>query len=308
MGKKMNFPDYALKIISLLIAVGLWIYVSYVENPKSEYWYKEVPVVYINDNLKYSNLKRVVDTEEKHVAIKVRGTRSAIMGVSSEDIVASVNLSSVKNEGRHNLPYTVSFPIDGFEIVDKKPYLVTVDVDEIVTKSFELKLEALGTPDKGHEVGEITSNISSVDVTGPEELIGEIAGCTAFVDVEGKRIIKKTPAEIKVILEDGSHYSGADLSLSNTYANVTVDILYEKELAVNINLENTGTGEVTSVTAHPEKVRVKGPAEILDGIEALDTETVYVSEYDREKDAVLVLPEGVSITDGTKTVRVKAEY
>lgn len=308
MGKKIRFPDHVLKIISLLIAIGLWLFVAYEENPKTEFWFEDVPVTYVNDNLENFNIKRITDTEEKTVSIKVRGTRRDILGLTSADINATVDLASIKKTGHYSLQYSVSFPISGFEVVDKKPYHVSTKVERLVAKNFDLKITTSGSLPGGCEIGETTSSISKVIVTGPDELVKRVTGCSADVDINSRKIIINTPAEIKVLLDDNTYYSGNDLSLSNSYTNVSIEMLSEKEVAVVAKVENTGTGEIENITVSPDKIKVKGDVSVLDSLENIETNTLYVTENSREQEAALNVPQGLTVADEVKSVNVKVDY
>ena len=308
MGKKIRFPDHVLKIISLLIAIGLWLFVSFEENPKTEFWFEGVPITYVNDNLENYNVKRITDTEEKTVSIKVRGTRGDILGLTSDDIIANVDLATIKKMGHYSLSYSISFPINGFEVVDKKPYIVSTEVARLVAKNFDVKITTSGTLPEGCEIGEITSSISKVIVTGPDDLVKRVSGCSADVDINNRKTIINSPAEIKILLDDNTYYSGNDLSISNTYTNVNIEILSEKEVAVVAKVENTGEGEIGKITISPETIRVKGSVSILDSLENIETHTLYVTEYSKEQEAALNLPEGLTVKDEVKSVNVKVEY
>lgn len=308
MGKKIRFPDYALKTISLLIAISLWLYVSYEESPKSDYWFENVPVTYINDNLDNYDIKRVTDTERKTVSIKVRGKRNAILGLTSNDIIATVDLLSVKKTGDQNLSYTINFPIDGFEVVDKDPYLVTAKIDKLVKRTVDLKVTTIGNPADNCEIGEITSSVSKVEIKGPEGLVENISMCSAVVDLGGKKIMKNTPVEIDVILDNNSCYEGNDLLISNTYTNVSVNIICEKEISIYADVVNNSLSEINNIKILPEKVTIRGSAQAIEAIQRIETHKFYVSEGYKEQEVLLILPEDIEIKEYIKTVKVTVDY
>ena len=76
MDKKIRKRDILLKALALLVSIGLWVYVSYVEIPEIEVKYYNIPITYANeDSLKAANLIRDDSGETPTVTVKVRGKR-----------------------------------------------------------------------------------------------------------------------------------------------------------------------------------------------------------------------------------------
>ena len=89
-------------IIALLIAIGLWVYVVGVENPKKDIQIKDVPIIFVNgDTLAESDLT-LLSVSDSYVDVQVTGVRSEIRNVDRNDIKITADLEGYK-AGEHTI-------------------------------------------------------------------------------------------------------------------------------------------------------------------------------------------------------------
>ena len=120
MVEKIKKPDFLLRVLSVFLAVLMWLYVSYAENPEMEIWFHGVTLTYINsEGLRDKNLIQVSSSSPETISLKVRGSRKALLSLSAHDISATVDLSGIYAPSQYSLPVTVGFPIDVLSVVDK---------------------------------------------------------------------------------------------------------------------------------------------------------------------------------------------
>ena len=136
------------KILALLVAVVLWLYVMNDQNPAIEGNYT-VPVTIENAPDGYQ-INAAADT----VTIRVRGARSLFVAADRSDFHASVRLSDFV-EGEKAYTVETSIPY-GFELVSVSPDKISVTLDRIVQKTFKAELTASGEPVSGYTVDKIT--------------------------------------------------------------------------------------------------------------------------------------------------------
>lgn len=114
------------RIICLLVACGLWVYVMTDQNPIIE---RSVEVRLQQINL--PNNMMVFNAPDK-ILVKVRGSRTQLSGDNIDgQVSASINLKNV-TEGQQSLPITVTYA--GGEIVSVTPKDVSVYVDTVSEK------------------------------------------------------------------------------------------------------------------------------------------------------------------------------
>ena len=75
-----------LKIISLVCAVILWIYVIQVENPNINIAVSNIPIKYINQEIMEGNNLMLVSEMEETVTVTVQGRRKNITGLNADNM------------------------------------------------------------------------------------------------------------------------------------------------------------------------------------------------------------------------------
>ena len=294
--------DSILKILSLLIAVGLWFYVAYAENPEIEMWYDGVQISYTgDDHFPSKSIVMAKSAEPDTVSLKIRGNRQALLALSAKDIRASVDLSSIGAAASYNLPINVSFPVDGITVAEKKPYTVSVTAEDIISRDFDVDVNIFGAPSEGHTVGEYTSSVEKVTVSGPRSEMEKAEKCAVNANVDGISAKFSNPLPIELFANDGGKIESPLLSFSNTYATVTINLNSVKKVKVSPVFAD---GEPKNFKVTPQEVTLSGTAEDVDKISEIKTETVHLTD-NREYTASLIIPSGVQCEDDTKKVKIE---
>jgi len=311
MVEKMMKPDFLNKAISLLIAIGLWFFVAYSENPQTELWFSGIQINYLNENsLADKDLVRIKDNTNHTVAVKVRGNRSAILSLTAADIVATVDLSTVKKATDNVLPVSVKFPIDGLTTVDKKPYNIAVKIENIISQEFDVVVEKEGNPQDNIIIKNFTSSVEKVTLTGGKSIINNIKECVARVNVEDISSVTSEQALIEVRNKDGEIVKGEDIEFSNTYTKVDVDVDIVKEVPVKPVFTNLKEGEAEKIKLSDEKIKVYGNEEEIKKIEMIETEAITLAKTEKTENVTLKLmpPENIKIIGNTSAVTAEITF
>lgn len=296
------------KIICLLLSFGLWIYISNVENPVRSYEVKNIPVELVNlDSLENSNFA-ISGDQNYTVDLKLEGSSTDVIKAKPEDfkIVADMSTYALKI-GENTIPVQIiSYP-ENITIKNNGFLGIKVNLEELVTKDFtiqsKIKLNYKSniyemskkiTPDKVTVRGASSNvkRISSAIITGEENAVSgsfEKNYDIKFVDINGDEV--------------------TGISSNITTAKLSVQVSNGK--SVPINLKTTGTPkagmELKGCELSSNYVNIIGSSDALSGVQSIDTEVVDISKLDEtsELNVKLVLPEGVVVTSGQDSVKVK---
>ena len=312
MDKKIRKRDIVLKALALLVAIGLWVYVSYVESPEIEVKYYNIPLTYKNeDSLAAAQLIRDTDNETQTITIKVRGKRSKLFSLSGHDITAKVDLSGITYAATHSLPVTVTFPVDGFTVVDKKPYTIPVKIERAVTKDLPVSIDVVGEPDSSCEVTNQTLPAETVKVTGPESVMNKAKSCVATVNIDGLAEEKAVPAEIKIELADGTFLKDdSKISFPDGEVTVLVEMKKTVEIPIKPTIDNIASVSIKNTTVTPDKIEVSGDYKDISKMGGfIGTEKIILDggSGTRTFDVYLDIPEGIEVTDKNTIVTVELE-
>jgi len=122
MKKSFFSNDWVLKIISLIGAVFLWMYIIIIVDPPIDITIRDIPIQYIEQTKLASQGLSVVSDKTQTMEIKIRGSRKKLANIDTNAISAIVDLSNVTSVGTHSLPVNIAIPYEYSEIISRKPY------------------------------------------------------------------------------------------------------------------------------------------------------------------------------------------
>jgi diadenylate cyclase len=172
--------NIGLKIVSLLLAFGLWLVVA--RDPIAEIEVK-VPIEFHNlpDNLEIDSANF---TEAQ---IRVRGPERVIHRLQPSDVRAEVNLARVRT-GERTFDLTgkeIVVPQD-LEVVQIIPGQFHLSFDNRATRVVEIRPRVTGNFANGLRVGQVIADPKSVTITGPLHRVEAVeAAVTDPVDASG---------------------------------------------------------------------------------------------------------------------------
>ena len=305
MVKKIKNTDFLYKLLSLVVALGLWFYVGYVEKPNIEVWFHGVSVVYTGDSsLDSYGLTRMTEEETKTVSLKVTGSRGALLSLSSRDITATVDVSNITSSGTYTLPINVSFPSSGLGVTEKDPFNIAIKIEKVVTAEKPVKVEYTGTAPGGIVIESAQPAIQTVTLSGPQSVVEKVTECVAKADISEVTSSGTKPVKIHLKMSDGTVTDNPDVSLSNTHTDVAFTVKMTKTVSVSADILNFGDFNVKRINVTPHDVSVTGDSEVLDSLTEIKTEPFSISEADTAYKKKLSLPDGVTCEQGEVEIQI----
>lgn len=288
------------KIVALIAACVLWVFVMNDQNPPTESGFS-VPLTTLNPPAE----SRVNQSAES-VRIKLRAPRSVLAAINTEEIHAFVDLAGLE-PGTHPLHVQTVIP-QGTEVVSVLPETVTFTIDPIIQKRMPLRLVRTGAPPSGLTVASIEPDTRMVTIVGPQSLIKTVAEVVGTVPVPSTATgdidldVSLTPVD-----EDGEHVEGirvvpkvisAHVSFARSVSRKVVDVkpTIEGFVAAGYTLADS--------RVEPARIELAGASPALDALTSVATEPISVAGLTESatKSAALVLPEGVTVTNNMVTV------
>ena len=168
------------KIVSLLLAVGLWLAVA--RDPVAEVE-MTVPIEFQN----IPNTLEIDSANSTEVQIRIRGPEREIHQLRQADVHAEINLATV-HSGERTFDLSsrqVRVPQD-LEVVQIIPGQFHLSFDERETRTVEVRPRVTGTFAGGMRVALVTADPSTVTITGPRRRVDAVdAAITDPVDASG---------------------------------------------------------------------------------------------------------------------------
>lgn len=311
MGKFFS-SDLAIKIISVMAAVVMWMYVMNEQNPQVTYVVRDVPVKL--ENLDQNKFALMDDAQKYIVNVKVKGRRSLISNIKPEDIEAEANLRG-RMEGENLLPVSVSVP-GNVELIDFSPKEIMVSLDSIIEDQMQVSVDLKGVPAEGFDWVKPVAKPQAVVVKGPRSSVDAIKTVSAQVDISGKDADVVSTLPLRVLDSQGKEQK--DISFRPDMVEVTVPIVPVRSVSITPNIRGTPLEGyiIKDVRIDPSIITVTAPEDVLNQLQNIVTEPLNIQGYTQTviKDLKLALPRGVKVFEGntiydasSKTVRVTVE-
>lgn len=305
--KKNKGLDIAAKIMSVIIALIIWLYAVSANSPKYERTISGVPVAVENVPTGLS----VISGLDHTVDIKLQGKRSDVMSLSASDIIAYVDASASVDPGLHTLPVSVTLP-SGMTLSEKYPETVTVYLDTSTSKQIPININLRNyTVDTDCVLEKSTPDLSFVTVRGPQDELSKIK--EAVVTIEPGYINTSLNASGSVVLydKDGKPYSNPYVTCSASDIMVRIEVHKYKTvpLAVGYKYGYFNDNNVR-ISIEPSELKIKGSAQIVDEIDEITIATIDETQIMGSGSTVyeLDLPDGVTAVSDSKFVRVNVEH
>lgn len=301
-----NKNDRKLIALSVLVAVIMWAFVMTSTNPSLSKTVRGVPLTIKNQEVMQKEGYALVGKDEiSSVNVKVEGSRSDLASLSSDDLVASVDLG-VPTEGIKTLNIKVDGP-SGIKVESTNPSNINFKIEKIVKKDLPVEIKI---PDKLKEskiINVSEQSTKKITVSGLRKNIDKVDKIILNIGKDEYLDGKIHDIEARPIDKSGKTVANVDLSQNDV--SISFDVLQSKEVEIELDYEESlpKNMEVIEKKYSPKKVVIKGEKSIIDKIDKIKTEKIDLTNLKNnefEKSLELVVPEAVEINDGDNFINV----
>ena len=311
--KEQKNNNMRIKVLSVLIAVLIWLLVANINDPVRKEKFTGIPVTIINENALTDLGYAYEVVEGDQVSITVEGKNSVVGNMSATDFQAVADFSKLSEVDAVPIDVTAKKYADQLEITLGNVNTMKIKKDQVISVSVPVNIVLDGEVAGGYAVGTATGTPNLVKVTGPENLLSQAKEIRAEVDIDGVTHDVTTAAEPILYDKEGKEIKSSQIDMDTSLIEVSVEVWKTK--MVRIQLESQGRPaagyEMSSFDYEPKQVEVAAPDDVLDNLSVIDLETsVQGLKENYEKDLNLnedLLPEGVILVDDdTEDVKIKA--
>lgn len=282
MKKRKITDNIPLKIMSVAVAVVLWLIVVNIDNPIGTNYYTINDVELINKEYVESSdtIGKMCMPEQNQDSIKIAITASKKIRdkIKVTDISAVADLQQAVSLDTNPVmvPITVTCSVPGVSSNDIKvtPQNLSVNLDEKETQEFVVNVSRGDTkPGKDYEVGSLTANPEKVRITGPKTLVNKIDKVNATIELDGNTQDFTQDVNLTIIDKNQEALSDSEMNslrIENNAKVVVTARLWKIRQGVGISASYVGTPadgyEVGSVKTVPDTISVAGSTEGLESL------------------------------------------
>ena len=298
--------NWGVGVLSIVLAVALWVFVTDQENPDVTGTVDGVAVEEVN-----LPSNQGVCSPESEVRVRVEAPESVLEDLGADDFMASVDLSGVTSQ-EADVPVDVVTDRSRVQIVDVLPSRVTVQLGIVTSETVPVEMNEIGGLPQGFATGDVAFQPPEAEVRGPACRVESVATLAADVNLTGIT----TTFQQTVLLQPRDQNDGPvqGLHVEPESAVVAVEVIQlESSRQLVVLPEITGTPAegfvVVGLAVDPPTVEVSGPLEVFQALDpptGIHTEAITIdgAQADVVRPVALLLPEGARVEQETITVRV----
>ena len=332
--KKRNWMNnIGLKVISLLVAFGIWLMVLNTDDPEKTEPFNVTVTIENREKVEDAGKVYRIRDNTDEVTIWVTARKSVIQSLNASDFKVIADFENL-NEDLGSIPLVVECT-DSRITQDKirlLPPSLKIELEDKKEQEFVLNVEKTGTPAKGYEVASMeVEQGTNIYIAGAESLLKIIGKVTVPVSVQGYSSDRTVASSIRITDKNGAVFTesqmnslelktmeGAVISEGKVDVNLT---LWPIKSNVPISVIPQGTPadgyHVTEITTTPKTLNIAGSEQALEKmgstfkIENLISVEGMAEAVEAEIDISEILQENnLKLEEGTNsnvTVRVKIE-
>ncbi|OQA55978.1 MAG: YbbR-like protein [Candidatus Omnitrophica bacterium ADurb.Bin277] len=290
--------NWGLKVISLVLAIGLWYYALGEESIEVT---RAIPL-----KIEIENPQMTLSTvSTRMVQVTLLAPRAMIVNLASQDISAVHKVGAdIKKAGDYSFriePSEIHLPNFPIRVTHIEPEVVTVKLDELIVQKLEIQPDFTGDPAIGYKLveSEIKMDPNAILAQGPKGILESMKSVkTAPIDLVGR--IRSFHRTVDVRLPPSvTAMSGA---LVDVYIPVREE--FDEKEFTDVPVRFLRLPEVNgTITLDPDRVSfvLKGSKRFLEKLAPEDL-TAYVDLGNLKKGEhslplQIILPENVSLKD-----------
>lgn len=269
-------------LLSVLIAVGFWIYVDeYGDNGNAHLVQQEVtdiPVEYIGEELLADRGMMLINSgTTEHIDLILEGTRRLVTKLDRNKVRLVADLSEVTTPGIQTINYVINFSDPKFsgsaiDVKHRSNNRATVNISELNSKEVEVRCELIGNVAEGYSAGQIQLSHDTVEVRGLAQDIDPVSYVKITLNL-GKDAVESISQSLECQFYDKRGYllenNGIHPSVDSIEATLPVYVTKEIQLAVAFKEYPGANSDNLEFKISPPSIVVSGEATKLKGVDRI---------------------------------------
>ena len=235
--------NFALAILSVIIAVFVWLIISLTQYPDSQKTIEHIPFSRdISGSVAESSGLSIMSSDVEEVTVELLGSKLQVGNLNNENLVAYIDADSVTTAGTRNLTIKIKGSSGiNYEIKSIKPATANVVFDKTDTREFTVypKIPKASVVDgKAIDENDMTCDPSVVRITGPSSQLDKIAKCYAVFNKELSldSTYNLQSDELQLYTEDNALIDQSTMKLSDAVFNITIPVRTQKEVGLYVSI------------------------------------------------------------------------
>ena len=296
-------------VISILVAIAMWLYVDLERAPERTMTIRDIPVEFSGENttLADKNLM-LLSGYDTTIDLKIRGPKRELVKMNRDNVRVIASTSSIDYVGVHQLDWTVSFP-DGVvrtNVSVEKASLsqITVTVGELYTKEVPVECQVVGEVAEGYFTGDVVLDPEVLTLRAQRDDLLNVSCAKLTVDISGATRSVVQTVDVQLYDYDGNPVENSNIRTNTSLIQAKVPVLTTREVELAVEFSGVPGAAMNSIKCDitPKTVRLNGEADVLDSIDKLVLATLHVDDLElhQQNSYVVTPPDGTWLVNGNE--------
>ena len=267
--------------LSLLMSVGLWLYVTNVVSPESSETFRNIPVELQSVALLEERGLVITSISHPQIDLQLSGNRTDLMQLNSGNIRVYADVSKIYEPGEHEISYTQVFPgtvpDSAIEVQSRSPDTIRVTVERKASKKLNVEVEYRGAVPQGYLTDEANIQLSAktVHISGPQSLVDAAVSAKIIIDLTNCTETISQYYQYSLVDASGNLIVNEGIRSDVAFIHVSLQIRQLKEVPITFDVIYGGgaTPSNTKIQVSMESIQISGHKNILK-----DVASVYLGE------------------------------
>lgn len=290
-----------IKIISLLSAIVLWMYVMAVVDPEDTKLYENIPITITNLN-EIKDLGLVVDPDDNLVtSVYIKGKLSDLQKISANNIDVYGTVSN-PIEGQNQLYLRAS--VNDKVTTEFKSDTIVINLEKSIEEEKNITVNITGV--YKDNVDKVDLDKTKVVVSGPRSSVDSVKYVQATFDANKESVdTKSTELELKSLDSEMNEVDHVTLEFNKVTAKVSY--FQQKQVKINPIFSSNESNLVQDqdFTIIPSEINIKGKSDVINNIDSINTKIINVDELGTNNKIVdLDIPDGINADKDSVTIKL----
>ena len=290
-----------IKIISLLSAIVLWMYVMAVVDPEDTKLYENIPITITNLN-EIKDLGLVVDPDDNLVtSVYIKGKLSDLQKISANNIDVYGTVSN-PIEGQNQLYLRAS--VNDKVTTEFKSDTIVINLEKSIEEEKNITVNITGV--YKDNVDKVDLDKTKVVVSGPRSSVDSVKYVQATFDANKESVdTKSTELELKALDSEMNEVDHVTLEFNKVTAKVSY--FQQKQVKINPIFSSNESNLVRDqdFTIIPSEINIKGKSDVINNIDSINTKMINVDELGTNNKIVdLDIPDGINADKDSVTIKL----
>ena len=304
--KPSNISNFKIKVICLIIAFFVWVYVMIDIDPVDTRDLSSVEVNITNIE-ELNNQSLILSPNQKlEASVKLKGKRSIIAKKIKDGIILQTTIDNAKigeniskitvNSDNSDISYSIT------------PSSLSLNIEEYISKSEKIQVYSVGQLAENTVIDSLHLSKDKVTISGPKSLIDKLVKVEAKIDLENSKVSLSKWVKLNFLDINGNEISGLFSDYSDIL--VTVSVKKEKSVPIYADIQNDKANYnmgLLNLTVSPQEIKIKGTESDIEKIDKISTKPISLTKILQDHSIKVEPNLPTNIKSNVKSVTVSSE-